>query len=95
MNYKKLFENALYDDKKKVDEYFSGNVADIVFNTLKDNGFDCTSTFKEVRNFIEDTSHRLKWRDIEEIAKEFFLQDNCDRNFLQKLFGKKAKKAYR
>jgi len=81
--YTKIFEDALY-------EYVSGRIEDLVFAALKDNGYDCNSTADEVHDFISDTSKTLKSRDIEEITAKF-LAGNCDRNILQKMFGKKRK----
>ena len=82
MNYTQIFEQALYL------EYVSGALEDRIFNILKDNGYDCTSNLDEVKEFLITTSRTLKSRDIDEVAEKFF-QNNCDRHFLQKIFGKK------
>jgi len=84
MEYRELFEKALY-------EYLSGNLETKVINVLKDNGFDCNSTEEEVNDFIVSTSKTLKNRDIDEVVIKFFSDGNCNRHFLQKMFGKKRK----
>ena len=81
------------NDIDRLDEYVSGKVMDKVYGILKAYGFDCNSQEDDIIDFLTKNSKKLKYHEIEELAKEFF-DDNCDRHLLFKMFSPKKKKMF-
>lgn len=96
MDFKQLFQEAINSNElNKIDEYVSGGLQDKIYSILKTHGFDCDSSTEEISDFLSDTSKTLKYRDIQQLAKDFSKGTNCKRHMLQKIFSPKRKKAYK
>jgi len=77
-------------DIEKIDEYVSDKVMNKVYGILKAYGFDCSSTEDYIIDFLVKTSKKLRYHEIEELAKDFF-DGNCDRHLLFKILSPKKK----
>ena len=94
--FKRLFFEAVSEyELSKLDEYVSGQLEDKIFNILKTQGFDCSSSEDEIVEFLSDTSKVLQYRDIVELSNSFFQTKNCERHLLQRVFSPKRKNKYK